>query len=60
MFYIHNQSETNTHFLSPDRRGRGFLVAPGFCPVSGDTFSCGRKNSKTTVQFFLEISTLHS
>ena len=35
-------------FLSPARRGRGILVALGFCPASGVTFSCGRKNSKTT------------
>ena len=39
-------------FLSPARRGRGILVAPGFCLASGGTFSCGRKNSKTTGQFF--------
>ena len=31
-------------FLSPARRGRGILVAPGFCLASGVTFSCGRKN----------------
>ena len=31
-------------FLSPARRGRGILVAPGFCQASGVTFSCGRKN----------------
>ena len=36
-------------------RDRGILVAPGFCPASGVTFSCGRKNSKTTSQFFLKF-----
>ena len=29
-------------FLSPARRGRGILVAPGFCPASG--VFCGCKN----------------
>ena len=33
--------------LSPGRRRRGILVAPGFSPASSVTFSCGRKNSKT-------------
>ena len=42
-------------FLSPARRGRGILVAPWFCPASGVTFSCGRKNSKTTGQIFLKF-----
>ena len=50
-------------FLSPARRGIGILVPLGFCPASsvrrkeviwtsGVTFSCGRKNSKTTGKFF--------
>ena len=42
-------------FLSPARRGRGILFAPGFCPVFGVTFSCGRKNSKTIGQFILKF-----
>ena len=37
-------------FLSPARRGRGILVAPGFCPVS--RFLVG---SKTQKQFFLKF-----
>ena len=40
-------------FSSPDRRGRGILVVPGFCQASGVTFSCGRKNfKKLVVNFF--------
>ena len=42
-------------FISPARRGRGILVAPGFCPASRFL-----KNSKTTGQFFFEILTSHS
>ena len=42
-------------FLSPARRGRGILVAPGFCQASGVMYSCGRKNSKTAGQFFLKF-----
>ena len=42
-------------FLSPARRGRGILVAPGFFPASGVTFSCWRKKSKTTGQIFLKF-----
>ena len=34
-------------FLPPARRGRGILVAPGFCPAS--LFPVG---TKTTGQFF--------
>ena len=40
------------HFLSPARRGRGILVAPGFCPTS--RFLVG---AKTTGQcFFLNFN----
>ena len=44
---IKHHPRPNT-FYSPARRGRGILVAPGLCPASGVTFSCGHKNSKTT------------
>ena len=37
-------------FLSPARRGRGILVAPGFCPAS--RFLVG---AKTTGQFVLKF-----
>ena len=49
------QQRVGMTFLYPARRGRGILVTPGFCPTSCVTFSCGRKNSKTTGQFFLKI-----
>ena len=38
------------HFLSPARRGRGILVAPGFCPTS--RFLVG---AKTTGQCFFKF-----
>ena len=34
----------------PTRRGRGILVAPGFCPASG--FLVGAKTKKVLVNFF--------
>ena len=37
-------------FLSPARRGRGILVAPGFCPAS--LFLVGAKTEKLLVNFF--------
>ena len=41
----------NAEFLSPARRGREILVRI----LSDVTFSCGRKNSKTTGQIFLKF-----
>ena len=44
-------------FLSPARRGRGILVAPGFCPASGvrrHVFLWAQK-LKTTGQIFLKF-----
>ena len=46
----------NIYFFPLARRGWGLLFAPGFCPASGVTFSCGRKNSKTTGIFFLNFN----
>ena len=37
-------------FLSPVRRGRGILVAPGFCPASH--FLVGAKTQNLLVNFF--------
>ena len=37
------------------RRGRGILVAPGFCPACASRFLVGAKNSKTTGQFFFKF-----
>ena len=34
--------------IEPPRVQYRFLVAPGFCPASGVTFSCGHKNSKNS------------
>ena len=51
-FHLPRQLLSSAQFLSPASRGRKILVAPGFCLASGVTFSCGRKNSKTTGQFF--------
>ena len=45
-----------TVFLSPARRGRGILVAPGFCPVSGVTFFVGAKTQKLLVNFFFNFN----
>ena len=40
--------------LSPARRGRGILVAPGFCPAS--RFLVGAKTQKLLVNFFLNFN----
>ena len=40
--------------LSPARRGRGILVASGFCPAS--RFLVGAKTQKTTGHFFLNFN----
>ena len=44
-------------FLSPARRGRGILVAPGLCPASGDRrpasrFLVGGKTQELLVKSF--------
>ena len=41
-------------FLSPARRGRGILVAPGFCPASG--FLVGAKTQNLPVNFFFNFN----
>ena len=46
-----------TSFWSPARRGRGILVAPGFCPAAGvwhpsSRFLVGAKTLKLLVNFF--------
>ena len=41
-------------FLSPARRERGILVAPGFCPASG--FLVGAKTQNLPVNFFFNLN----
>ena len=42
----------DNYFLFPTRRGKGILVAPGFCPASRSLVG-----AKPTGQFFFEFST---
>ena len=42
-------------FLSPTRRGRGILVAPGFCPAT--RFLVGAKTQKLLVKSFSNFNT---
>ena len=54
---VHQSQSGRCVFLSPARRGRGILVAPGFCQAS--RFPVGTKTQKLLANFFL-ILTSHS